>query len=69
MKLGLQLPYFTYPGGPEQLGPVFARIVRDAEAAGLYSFWLMDHHFQIGGWGRNRGRCWNATRRWATRRR
>jgi len=51
MKLGLQMPYYTYPGGPEQLGPTFGRIVRDADAAGFYSAWVMDHFFQIGGWG------------------
>jgi F420-dependent oxidoreductase-like protein len=51
MKLGLQIPYFTYPGGAEQLGATFGRIVQDAEAAGFDSVWVMDHHFQIGGWG------------------
>src|SRR5438132_12270895 len=51
MKIGLQIPYFTYPGGPEKLGETFGRIVRDAEAAGLYSAWVMDHFFQIGSWG------------------
>jgi F420-dependent oxidoreductase-like protein len=51
MKLGLQIPYFTYPGGVERLGETFGRIVRDAESAGFYSAWVMDHFFQIGGWG------------------
>src|ERR1041384_4309071 len=51
MKLGLQIPYFTYPGGPARLGETFERIVRDAEAAGFYSVWVMDHFFQIGGLG------------------
>ena len=51
MKLGLQMTYFTYPGGVERLGETFGRIVRDAESAGLYSAWVMDHFFQIGGWG------------------
>jgi F420-dependent oxidoreductase-like protein len=51
MKLGLQMTYFTYPGGPEQLGRTFGRIVRDAEEAGFYSAWVMDHLSQIGGWG------------------
>ncbi|HEX8217719.1 MAG TPA: TIGR03560 family F420-dependent LLM class oxidoreductase [Chloroflexia bacterium] len=53
MKLGLQITYFTYPGGPAALADTFGRIVRDAEAAGLYSVWVMDHFFQIGGWGPN----------------
>ena len=51
MKLGLQMTYFTYPGGAERLGETFGRIVRDAESAGFYSAWVMDHFFQIGGWG------------------
>ncbi len=53
MKLGLQITYFTYPGGPTRLAKTFGRILRDAEAAGLYSVWVMDHFFQIGGWGPN----------------
>jgi F420-dependent oxidoreductase-like protein len=48
MKLGLQIPNFTWPGGPAQLGETFTRIVQDADAAGLYSLWVMDHFFQIG---------------------
>src|SRR5438552_1681970 len=51
MRIGLQIPYYTYPGGPTAIGETFARIVRDAEEAGLYSVWVMDHFFQIGGWG------------------
>ncbi len=47
MKLGLQVPSFTYPNGQSQLGPTFAQIARNAEHAGLYSFWVMDHFFQI----------------------
>src|SRR4051812_5093162 len=51
MKLGLQITYFTYPGGPAKLGETFGRIVRDAERAGFDSAWVMDHFFQIGSWG------------------
>jgi F420-dependent oxidoreductase-like protein len=51
MKLGLQIPYFTYPGGPAHLGATFGRIAQDAEAAGFASFWVMDHWWQLGGWG------------------
>ena len=51
MKLGLQIPYFTYPGGPAALGATFARIVQEAEAAGFASLWVMDHYFQLDGWG------------------
>lgn len=48
MKLGLQVPVFTYPQGREQLGDMFGLIVERAERAGLYSLWVMDHFFQIG---------------------
>lgn len=47
MKLGLQIPSFTWPGGAEQTGPTLARIGRDAEGAGFESLWVMDHFFQI----------------------
>ena len=47
MKLGLQIPYFTWPGGPRKLAPKLGEIVRTAEAAGFDSIWVMDHHFQI----------------------
>jgi len=47
MKLGLQIPYFTWPGGPPELASKLAAIGRTAEAAGYDSIWVMDHHFQI----------------------
>ena len=51
MKLGLQIDSFTWPGGPEAIGPTLARVVRDADDAGLDSIWVMDHFFQIRGVG------------------
>src|SRR5512140_68922 len=48
MKIGLQVPNFTYPGGTEQIRPVLADIARAADEAGFYSLWVMDHSFQIG---------------------
>ncbi len=48
MKLGLQVPSFTYPQGQENLGDMFGLIAERAERAGLYSLWVMDHFFQIG---------------------
>jgi F420-dependent oxidoreductase-like protein len=51
MKIGLQIPYYTYPGGPAGIRDNFKRIVQDAEVAGFHSLWVMDHFFQIGGWG------------------
>jgi F420-dependent oxidoreductase-like protein len=51
MLLGIQVPSFTWPEGPAQLGPTFRRIAVDAERAGASSFWVMDHFFQIRGVG------------------
>jgi F420-dependent oxidoreductase-like protein len=47
LKLGLQIPYFTWAGGPPQLGPKLAEIAKAAEGAGYDSIWVMDHYFQI----------------------
>jgi F420-dependent oxidoreductase-like protein len=47
MRLGLQVPDFTWPGSPQSLGPTLARIARSAEASGMASLWVMDHFFQI----------------------
>lgn len=47
MRVGLQLPNFTWPGGPEQLKTRLAEIARTAEETGFASLWVMDHFFQI----------------------
>ncbi len=47
MRIGLQVPDFTWPGSPETLGPTLRRIAVDAEQVGMSSFWVMDHFFQI----------------------
>jgi F420-dependent oxidoreductase-like protein len=52
MKVGLQISSFTWPGGPEAIGPTLARIVRDADDMGFDSIWVMDHFFQIRGVGK-----------------
>jgi F420-dependent oxidoreductase-like protein len=49
MKIGLQIPNFTFPGGSKELGSKLAQIARTADDAGFYSIWVMDHFFQIGG--------------------
>jgi F420-dependent oxidoreductase-like protein len=51
MRIGLQVPSFTYPNGESQLGDTFAHIAEQAERAGFYSLWVMDHFFQIRGVG------------------
>ena len=47
MKLGLQIPDFTWPGGPQQVGPTLATIAKTADEAGFDSIGVMDHFFQI----------------------
>jgi F420-dependent oxidoreductase-like protein len=47
MRLGLQVPSFTWPAGPAGIGPTLADIGRTAEEAGFASLWVMDHFFQI----------------------
>jgi F420-dependent oxidoreductase-like protein len=51
MKIGLQIPSFTWPGGSQAIGPRLGEIVRIADEAGFYSIWVMDHFFQIRGVG------------------
>jgi F420-dependent oxidoreductase-like protein len=47
MRLGLQVPSFTWPNGQAELGDTFGLIAERAERAGFYSLWVMDHFFQI----------------------
>src|SRR5262249_3003018 len=47
MRIGLQVPDFTWPGGPAALGGELARIARTADDAGFDSIAVMDHFFQI----------------------
>jgi F420-dependent oxidoreductase-like protein len=55
MKIGLQIPNFTYPDGPKELGSKLAEIARTADDAGFSSIWVMDHFFQIGSRDRSMG--------------
>jgi F420-dependent oxidoreductase-like protein len=48
MKVGIQIASYTWPGGPEAIGPTLARIVRQADDVGFDSIWVMDHFWQIG---------------------
>lgn len=47
MKIGLQVPNFTWPGGPGEIASKLAEIARAADDGGFYSLWVMDHFFQI----------------------
>jgi F420-dependent oxidoreductase-like protein len=51
VKLGLQIPSFSWPGGTEAIGPTLGRIARQADDIGVDSLWVMDHFFQIRGVG------------------
>lgn len=48
MKIGLQIPSFTWPGGPALIASKLIEIASTADQAGFASLWVMDHFFQIG---------------------
>jgi F420-dependent oxidoreductase-like protein len=47
MQLGVQIPDFTFPGGPARLGADLTAIARAADDAGFDFLAVMDHFFQI----------------------
>jgi F420-dependent oxidoreductase-like protein len=47
MKLGLQIPSFTWPGGAKEIAPTLTRIARTADEGGFDLIGVMDHFFQI----------------------
>lgn len=47
MRLGLQIPDFTWPSGAEGLGSGLADVARAADDAGMEFLAVMDHFFQI----------------------
>lgn len=51
MRIGLQVPSFTWPGGTAKIAPRLAEIAQTADEAGFASLWVMDHFFQIRGVG------------------
>jgi F420-dependent oxidoreductase-like protein len=51
MKLGLQIPDFTWAGGAPKLGADLAAVARAADQAGFEYLAVMDHFFQIRGVG------------------
>jgi F420-dependent oxidoreductase-like protein len=48
MRIGLQIPDFTWPNGPAALGGELATVARTADDAGFEMLAVMDHFFQIG---------------------
>jgi F420-dependent oxidoreductase-like protein len=55
MKIGLQVPDFTWPSFKDRVGPRLADIARSADEQGFSSIWVMDHFFQIGNRDRSNG--------------
>ena len=47
MKIGLQIPSFTWPNGPAGLADDLATVARTADEVGFDSIAVMDHFFQI----------------------
>ena len=47
LRFGLQIPSFTWPGGPAEIGPRLRDIAQTAEDVGFESIWVMDHFRQI----------------------
>ena len=51
IRLGLQIPNFSYGTGVEQLFPTVIAQAQEAEAAGFDSVFVMDHFYQLPGLG------------------
>lgn len=47
VSFGLQIPWFSWPGSPDNHRQVLADVARTAEDAGFSSLWVMDHFFQL----------------------
>jgi F420-dependent oxidoreductase-like protein len=47
MRLGIQIPDFTFPGGKATLGQDLGAIARTADDCGFTAIAVMDHFFQI----------------------
>ena len=51
IRLGLQIPNFSYGTGVDQIFPTVVAQAQEAEAAGFDSVFLMDHFYQLPGLG------------------
>jgi F420-dependent oxidoreductase-like protein len=47
MKIGLQIPSFTWSGGPAALAQTLKKIAQTVDDGGFASLWVMDHFFQL----------------------
>jgi F420-dependent oxidoreductase-like protein len=48
MKIGLQQPWFNWPGTPENTGQRLREMAKAADSNGFSTLWLMDHFYQVG---------------------
>ncbi len=48
MQLGLHVPQFTWPGGPDALADHLVNVAEAAETAGFAQVTVMDHFFALG---------------------
>jgi F420-dependent oxidoreductase-like protein len=46
MRVSVNLTNYSWPGGPDRLGPELAALARAAEAAGVDTVWVSDHLLQ-----------------------
>jgi F420-dependent oxidoreductase-like protein len=53
LRFGLQIPSFTWSGGPAKLAGGLADVASAAESSGFTSIWVMDHMLQIPQVGRD----------------
>lgn len=51
IRLGYQIPNFSYPGGVAELFPTVIAQAREAESAGFDTVLVMDHFYQLPGIG------------------
>jgi F420-dependent oxidoreductase-like protein len=51
LKIGLQIPSFSWPGGAKEIAPTLVNIARTADQGGFDIIATMDHFFQIGSLG------------------
>lgn len=49
MRFGLQVIRFDWGGNPKNIGSKFGNIAQFVDQENFYSFWVMDHFFQMGG--------------------
>jgi F420-dependent oxidoreductase-like protein len=51
MRIGVHVVSFSFPGGPASIGSTLAAVGEAAESAGVDNLSVMDHYFQLPGFG------------------